>query len=193
MANTRTCFITEIKPGKIDEYRRYHDNIFPEVVAGLRSAGVAQLTIFQLPGTSTLVMYIVTAGPIDLGAATGPGSRYRMNPRCREWEELMDADFHGGWATMDEIHSSDVQWNRAMNAPMQTDDAGPRTFEPQLFENEPRPLSNTGPINRSHVTGGNMMNTQARYEGQQNFRPKSPGTGRRGMHPPGGFGQIKFG
>ena len=31
-------------------------------------------------------MYIETAGDIDLALATGPGSRYRQEPRCREWE-----------------------------------------------------------------------------------------------------------
>ena len=47
------------------------DNIWPEVCAGLRAAGVSQLTIFNAPGTNTLVMHITTAGNIDLGAATG--------------------------------------------------------------------------------------------------------------------------
>jgi hypothetical protein len=25
---------------------------------------------------------------------------YRQDPRCKEWEELMDAGFHGGWQSM---------------------------------------------------------------------------------------------
>lgn len=49
---------------------------------------------------------------------TAPRCRYRLNPRCQEWEELMDADFHGGWTEMEEIHSSDKQWNTALNAKM---------------------------------------------------------------------------
>ena len=28
MTSNRTCMITEVKPGKIDEYRRYHDNMY---------------------------------------------------------------------------------------------------------------------------------------------------------------------
>ena len=70
-----------------------------------------QLTIFLVPGTRKLIMYIETAGNIDLGRATGPGSIYRRNPRCKYWEELMDADFHGGWTKCEEIHSSDKEWN----------------------------------------------------------------------------------
>ena len=56
-------------------------------------------------------MYIETAGDIDLARATGPGSIYRRNARCKYWEELMDADFHGGWTKCEEIHSSDKEWN----------------------------------------------------------------------------------
>lgn len=56
-------------------------------------------------------MYIVTAGDIDLARATGPGSIYRRNARAKHWEELMDADFHGGWTKCEEIHSSDKEWN----------------------------------------------------------------------------------
>ena len=31
---------TEVKEGKIDEYLKYHDEIWPDVAAGLRAAGV---------------------------------------------------------------------------------------------------------------------------------------------------------
>ena len=68
--------------------------------------------------------YITTAGPIDLATATGPGSRYREVARCKEWEELMDAEFHGGWTKTSEIHSSDVQWNTALDAQLTTAPTG---------------------------------------------------------------------
>ena len=112
----RHCFFTHVKAGKLAQYRHYHDNIFPEVVRGLRAAGVIQLTIFLVPGTSKLVMYIATAGNIDLSRATGPGSVYRQNPRCKYWEELMDAEFHGGWTKCEEIHSSDKEWNTSLES-----------------------------------------------------------------------------
>ena len=83
----RHCFTTTVKPGKLEEYIKMHDNIYPEVAAGLRACGVTQLTIFLQPGNpARLIMYIETAGDIDLALATGPGSRYRQEPRCREWE-----------------------------------------------------------------------------------------------------------
>ena len=63
-------------------------------------------------------MYITTAGPIDLGKATGPGSYYRENARAKEWEELMDGEFHAGWTECKEIHSSDIHWNKALKTDM---------------------------------------------------------------------------
>lgn len=113
----RKCLVTEVKEGKLEEYKNYHDNIWPEVAAGLRAAGIKQLIIFCVPGTRRLVMYIDLAGDIDFSTATGPGSRYRQNPKCKEWEELMDADFHGGWTECAEIHSSDIEWNVALQLP----------------------------------------------------------------------------
>eukprot|EP00939_MAST-03C_sp_MAST-3C-sp1_P002305 g2305.t1 len=122
---TRHCFYTQVKPGKLKEYVHYHDHIWPEVVRGLRTAGVTQLTIFNVPETRKLVMYITTAGNIDLGKALGPGSDYRTTSRkCKEWEELMDADFHGGWTKMKEIHASDREWNHALKIPTTSTSAG---------------------------------------------------------------------
>jgi len=168
----------------MDEYRHYHDNIWPEVAAGLRVAGVTQLTIFQLPGTNTIVMYITTAGHINLGLATGPGSTYRLDPRCKEWEELMDAGFHGGWTEMEEIHSSDNQWNRSLRVPMGA---------PPTSVISPVPPQSPTRINQSALSRGQMGNLHSRYEGVGNVPPKTPPTGRRGYNQPGGASQIKFG
>mgnify|MGYP001981807115 FL=1 len=110
----RYAFTTTVKDGKMEEYLHYHDHIWPEVCRGLRAAGVTQLTIFRAPQTATLFLYVTTAGATDLGEATGPRSRYREDPKCQEWEELMDADFHGGWTALDEVHASDREWVGAL-------------------------------------------------------------------------------
>jgi L-rhamnose mutarotase len=113
LKQSRHMFIAECPTDEqFSEYKRWHAQLFPEVARGLRAAGVTQLTIWNPPKTRTLLMYIATAGPIDLAAATGPDSvesGYRSNPRAKEWEELM-LNFHDGWVACDEIHSSDVQW-----------------------------------------------------------------------------------
>ena len=106
-ALSRHCFSAEAKSeAALFEYQRYHDSIFPEVVSGLRAAGLAKLIIFRVPTTLRLVMTVETAGPIDLDKAIGPGSAYREeNPRCKEWEELMEGDLLAapGWVRCEEI------------------------------------------------------------------------------------------
>eukprot|EP00428_Durinskia_dybowskii_P069126 CAMPEP_0170404754 /NCGR_PEP_ID=MMETSP0117_2-20130122/26804_1 /TAXON_ID=400756 /ORGANISM="Durinskia baltica, Strain CSIRO CS-38" /LENGTH=165 /DNA_ID=CAMNT_0010661799 /DNA_START=50 /DNA_END=543 /DNA_ORIENTATION=+ len=79
----RHCFFTEVKDGRLQEYLDYHDNIYPEVAAGLRAAGVTQLTIFNVPCTRQLVMYIETAGDLDFGRATGAWEQVQAGPALR--------------------------------------------------------------------------------------------------------------
>ncbi|KAH8075894.1 protein serine/threonine phosphatase [Aureococcus anophagefferens] len=69
------AFTTEVKEGKIDEYLKYHDEIWPDVAAGLRAAGVTQLTIFRVPDTRRLFMYITTAGDTVMGVAPPASAR----------------------------------------------------------------------------------------------------------------------
>ena len=58
MANTQHCFVTTITDEKLPGYRHHHDNIWPEVAAGLRAAGIASLKIYSMssgkPGINTL-------------------------------------------------------------------------------------------------------------------------------------------
>ena len=104
-----------VKLDKLASYKKHHDEIWAEVAGGLRRAGIQQLTTWQLPSTNRLVMYITTSGVPDLGPALGPGSKYREDPRCVEWEDLMDSFFEGGdWTLMSEIHSSDIEWNTSL-------------------------------------------------------------------------------
>ena len=93
----RYCFHTNIKPGKLPEYIKYHDNIFPEVASGLAAHGVQDLNIYQVPDTNTLIMNInfQRDDGKNLGEALGPGSEYRKVDRCKYWEELMEAEFAG--------------------------------------------------------------------------------------------------
>mmetsp|Transcript_727 Transcript_727/g.1551 ORF Transcript_727/g.1551 Transcript_727/m.1551 type:complete len:117 (+) Transcript_727:11-361(+) len=107
----RYCFTTTLHPQKHDEYKEWHDNIYPEVARGLTRAGVTQLTIFRVPNTSTLILYATTKPGVDLNDATGPDSAYRAShERIRQWETIMETEFHCGWSKCEEIHSSDVQW-----------------------------------------------------------------------------------
>eukprot|EP00298_Acanthocystis_sp_HF-20_P028434 c7160_g1_i1.p1 GENE.c7160_g1_i1~~c7160_g1_i1.p1 ORF type:complete len:120 (-),score=43.02 c7160_g1_i1:42-377(-) len=110
MSCDRHVFVAELHEGKYEEYRKHHDNIWPEVSSGLKKAGINHLSIYLVPQTNKMVMTIETTPGLDLAAATGPGSNYRLNEKCKEWEEMMATQFHGGWTKCTEIHSSEKNW-----------------------------------------------------------------------------------
>ena len=43
----RRAFTMRLKPGKFEEYKRHHDNIWPEMVAEIERSGIASMTIFR--------------------------------------------------------------------------------------------------------------------------------------------------
>ena len=43
----RRAFMMRLKPGGLEEYRRHHDAIWPELVAEIEKQGIAQITIFE--------------------------------------------------------------------------------------------------------------------------------------------------
>ena len=51
---TRHAFKMKLKPGVIDEYKRRHDEIWPELAKELRAAGISEYSIFLDEETLTL-------------------------------------------------------------------------------------------------------------------------------------------
>jgi L-rhamnose mutarotase len=43
----RICFTFAIKPGTEEEYKRRHDEIWPELVEAIREAGIRNYTLFR--------------------------------------------------------------------------------------------------------------------------------------------------
>ena len=50
----RQAFLMKLKPGMVAEYKKRHDEIWPELAQALRAAGVADYSIFLDEGTFTL-------------------------------------------------------------------------------------------------------------------------------------------
>ena len=50
----RVAFTMRLKPGMKDEYRKRHDEIWPELLELLRSAGLSDYSIFLDESTNTL-------------------------------------------------------------------------------------------------------------------------------------------
>jgi L-rhamnose mutarotase len=43
----RSAFVLRVRPDKIDEYVEAHHNVWPEMLAALRDAGIRNYTIFR--------------------------------------------------------------------------------------------------------------------------------------------------
>jgi L-rhamnose mutarotase len=43
----RRAFTMRLKPNSLAEYKRHHDNIWPELVAEIEKSGIAEITIFE--------------------------------------------------------------------------------------------------------------------------------------------------
>ncbi len=54
---TRAAFTMKLKPGFEAEYRRRHDEIWPELVKELEAAGVSDYSIYLDPKTLTLFAF----------------------------------------------------------------------------------------------------------------------------------------
>ena len=77
----RYAWVAEVRPGYEEEYRRRHDEIWPEMVAALREAGVRNYSIFR--HGLTLFGYFETD---DLEQT----QRYLANSEVnRRWSESM--------------------------------------------------------------------------------------------------------
>ena len=89
----------------IAEYRRYHQDVWPEVTAELRSIGIERMFIYLLG--RRLFQYIETSDAFD------PRDLSRLNddPRYAEWDRLMrtmhekvdEAADDDWWAPMEEV------------------------------------------------------------------------------------------
>jgi L-rhamnose mutarotase len=98
-------------PAKIASYRAYHQRVWPDVLAGLRSVGIREMRIF-LRGTR-LFMYVEAD---DAFVPERDWPRSGEHPRAREWDAGMralqlpapDAGPGDWWTDMEEVF--DLNW-----------------------------------------------------------------------------------
>lgn len=77
----RKAFTLRLKPGSLPEYRKYHDNIWPELVAEIERSGIATITTFE--ADPVLFLY----SEIHDEAA---------------WDKLWHSKIHEAWAKLHE-------------------------------------------------------------------------------------------
>jgi L-rhamnose mutarotase len=81
----RVCFVLQVKPDRIEEYKRRHRAVWPEMLAALRETGWSNYSLFLRPD-GLLVGYLETP---DFDHARVQMARLEVNAR---WQSQM-ADF----------------------------------------------------------------------------------------------------
>lgn len=87
MTTQRYGFVVALKPDKIDEYERVHQNVWPEVEQRFRDVGVHELVLFRQQ--NLVFMFMRYEGDEDLETLL---KRYADDPKIQEWEQL-NAEF----------------------------------------------------------------------------------------------------
>jgi len=106
----RHCLTLDLKddPALIAEYKRHHEQVWPEVLASLRDSGIVHAEIY-LRGTRMVMILEVEPGfSFEAKAAAD-----RVNSTVQAWEELMwtfqaplpDAPPGEKWQRMERIFS----------------------------------------------------------------------------------------
>jgi L-rhamnose mutarotase len=79
----RVCFTFDIRPGTDAEYKKRHDEIWPELVDAIKEAGFANYSLFRR-GT-TIVAY-AECHP-DVATSLGKLAPQKVNARWSAWFE----------------------------------------------------------------------------------------------------------
>ncbi|MCK5094641.1 MAG: L-rhamnose mutarotase [Spirochaetes bacterium] len=99
----RLALVYRVKPGKKDEYIKAHNEIWPEILKGLKEAGCREMTIF-LRGNLLFLYALID----DIAAFTKTREK---DPHYHKWNAWMaellehpyDAEEPSSFARLDEI------------------------------------------------------------------------------------------
>ena len=82
----RFCLTLDLKndPKLIEEYKRYHTQVWPEIVKSIRDSGILDMEIYLL---GTRMFMIVEAD--ENFSFESKAEADRANPKVQEWEQLM--------------------------------------------------------------------------------------------------------
>ena len=82
----RYCLTLDLKddPALIEEYKRYHRKVWPEIEQSIRDSGIEELEIYLL-GTRMFMIMEVN----DQFSFEAKSKADRQNPKVQEWEQLM--------------------------------------------------------------------------------------------------------
>jgi L-rhamnose mutarotase len=82
----RYCLALDLKkdPALIREYEAHHKAVWPEIIKGIRSAGIESLEIYRIENRLFMIMEVNESFSFENKAAAD-----NANSKVQEWEELM--------------------------------------------------------------------------------------------------------
>ena len=82
----RFCLTLDLKddPELIAEYKRYHENIWPEIADSIRNSGIEDMDIYLLGTRMFMIMEVNESFSFEAKARSD-----ELNPKVQEWEKLM--------------------------------------------------------------------------------------------------------
>jgi L-rhamnose mutarotase len=137
-ARRRICFQQRIHPDRIEEYKRRHAAVWPEMLEALQSAGWHNYSLFLRPD-GLLIGYVETD---SLDAATARMAAYEVNARWQaEMADLfdgLDAPPDESFVPLEEVFNLEDQLAAARAAAPPTDTGpagtGPTSDVPTIGE-----------------------------------------------------------
>ena len=84
--NRRFCLTLDLKndPALIAEYKRHHQNVWPEILQSIRDAGIADMEIYLLGTRMFMIMEVDDSFSLDRKSRADS-----ENLKVQEWENLM--------------------------------------------------------------------------------------------------------
>jgi L-rhamnose mutarotase len=82
----RYCLTLDLKedPTLIEEYERYHTDVWPEIVHSIKASGIRDMEIYRLGARLFMIMEVDEHFSFAAKAEAD-----RLNPKVQEWEQLM--------------------------------------------------------------------------------------------------------
>ena len=71
-------------PDMIAEYRRHHEQVWPEITQSIRESGIEDMEIYLLDTRLFMIMEVSERFSFDAKSEADRG-----NPKVQEWEQLM--------------------------------------------------------------------------------------------------------
>jgi L-rhamnose mutarotase len=82
----RYCLTLDLKddPKLIEEYKRHHEHVWPEIQKSIKDSGIEDMEIYLLGTRMFMIMEVGKSFSFEAKSEAD-----RKNPRVQEWEKLM--------------------------------------------------------------------------------------------------------